>query len=169
MSAPVLPVAQFNELPADDARALLRPVLDSAAWLTAMVNTRPYGSLDAVLDRSDAAARALDALEVASALRSHPRIGERAAGPEQEAAWSREEQAGAAGLAPDVEQALHRGNVEYEQRFGQVFLVCAAGRGPAEILADLNERLDNDPDTEQDVVRRELAAIAKLRLQRVLA
>jgi hypothetical protein len=41
-----------------------------------------------------------------------------------------------------------RGNAEYEARLGHLFLVSAAGRDPAEILAALERRLGNDPDTE---------------------
>jgi 2-oxo-4-hydroxy-4-carboxy-5-ureidoimidazoline decarboxylase len=47
-----------------------------------------------------------------------------------------------------------------------VFLIRAAGRTAEEMLAALDERLRNDPQTERDVVRRELAQIVRLRLLR---
>ena len=52
---------------------------------------------------------------------------------------------------------MARGNAEYEQRFGRIYLVAAAGRSAEDLLGLLHERLDNDPETELDVVRRELA------------
>jgi len=67
-----------------------------------------------------------------------------------------------------VQAALWEGNAAYEERFGHVFLVRAAGRSSAEILALLRERLGNDPGTERDVVRHQLGQIAALRLSAVL-
>nr|MBA3991602.1 2-oxo-4-hydroxy-4-carboxy-5-ureidoimidazoline decarboxylase [Propionibacteriales bacterium] len=57
---------------------------------------------------------------------------------------------------------------EYERRFGHVYLVSAAGRTGEELLAVLRGRLDNDRETERQVVRRELARITRLRLERVV-
>jgi 2-oxo-4-hydroxy-4-carboxy-5-ureidoimidazoline decarboxylase len=56
----------------------------------------------------------------------------------------------------------------YEDRFGRIYLVAAAGRSAEELLALLEARLDNDPETELDVVRRELARITRLRLTDLL-
>jgi 2-oxo-4-hydroxy-4-carboxy-5-ureidoimidazoline decarboxylase len=102
--------------------------------------------------------------DVEQALSAHPRIGERAAGAGREAAWSRQEQADAG----DIPEALREGNVAYERRFGHVFLICATGRTAAEMLAALHERLGNDAETERQTVRRELAAIVRLRLAKAL-
>jgi 2-oxo-4-hydroxy-4-carboxy-5-ureidoimidazoline decarboxylase len=64
---------------------------------------------------------------------------------------------------------LTAGNRAYEDRFGYVYLVCAAGRSAEELLAILTDRLTNDPDTERHVMRNELAKINRLRLQRLLS
>jgi len=61
-----------------------------------------------------------------------------------------------------------RGNAAYEERFGRIYLVAAAGRGAEELLGLLHARLDNDPATELDVVRGELARITRLRLSDLL-
>jgi 2-oxo-4-hydroxy-4-carboxy-5-ureidoimidazoline decarboxylase len=60
--------------------------------------------------------------------------------------------------------AMSRGNATYEERFGRIYLVAAAGRSVEDLLSFLHERLANDPDTELDVVRSELARITRLRL-----
>jgi 2-oxo-4-hydroxy-4-carboxy-5-ureidoimidazoline decarboxylase len=49
-----------------------------------------------------------------------------------------------------------------------VYLVSAAGRSARELLELLGERLANDPATERAVLRRELAKINRLRLERLL-
>jgi 2-oxo-4-hydroxy-4-carboxy-5-ureidoimidazoline decarboxylase len=133
-----------------------------------MVAARPFETLDSALARSDEVLADLAWPDVLAALAAHPRIGDRAAGPSREATWSRQEQAGAANVAGDVRAALHDGNIAYEERFGHVFLIRASGRTAAEMLAALTERLGHDEATEQDVVRRELAAIVHGRLEKTL-
>jgi 2-oxo-4-hydroxy-4-carboxy-5-ureidoimidazoline decarboxylase len=159
-------VAVLDGAAAQDAAVLLRRCCASARWVTGLVAGRPYGSLDRLLAASDAAVAGLGWPDVSEALAAHPRIGERAAGASREAAWSRGEQAGAAGAAADTAAGLAAGNAEYEARFGHVFLICAAGRSGAEMLAELRARLGNRAADEQQVVRRELGAIARLRLAR---
>ncbi len=63
---------------------------------------------------------------------------------------------------------LFEGNVAYEQRFGQVFLIRAAGRSPEEMLAELRRRLTNDPETERRGVVYQLAQITRLRTEKLL-
>jgi 2-oxo-4-hydroxy-4-carboxy-5-ureidoimidazoline decarboxylase len=159
-------VAELDGAEAGEAAGLLRPACASGRWVAGLVGGRPYRSLDALLAASDAAIAGLGWADVEEALAAHPRIGERAAGAGQEAAWSRGEQAGAQAAGADVQAALAAGNAEYEARFGHVFLICAAGRSGAEMLAELRARLANEPGGEQQVVRRELGLIARLRLAR---
>jgi 2-oxo-4-hydroxy-4-carboxy-5-ureidoimidazoline decarboxylase len=157
-------VAVLDGAAAADAAGLLRPSCASARWVAELVAGRPYRSLERLLAASDAAIAGLAWADVSEALAAHPRIGERAAGASREAAWSRGEQAGAAGAAGDVQAGLAAGSAEYEARFGHVFLICAAGRSGEEMLAELHARLGNRKADEQQVVRRELGAIARLRL-----
>jgi 2-oxo-4-hydroxy-4-carboxy-5-ureidoimidazoline decarboxylase len=168
MSEAWVDVAAFDAVSAAAATALLRPVCASTAWLEAIAAHRPYGTFPAVVERSDEVVVALDWPDIEQALSGHPRIGERATGGDRESHWSREEQSTASGATTDDAQALHDGNVAYERHFGHVFLVCATGRTPRQLLDALNERLDNDEDTERQVVRRELAAIVRLRLAKAL-
>jgi 2-oxo-4-hydroxy-4-carboxy-5-ureidoimidazoline decarboxylase len=168
MDAPLVDVAAFDTLGPDAASELLRPSCASSEWLQAMVAGRPYGTLAAVAERSDAVLGELEPHGLDEALAAHPRIGDRPAGDRRESAWSRQEQAQAADAGGEVAQRLRAGNVAYEERFGQVFLICATGRTSEEILAGLTERLGHDLATEQQVVRRELAAIVRLRLERTL-
>jgi 2-oxo-4-hydroxy-4-carboxy-5-ureidoimidazoline decarboxylase len=103
-----------------------------------------------------------------AAMAGHPRIGER-----RLSGWSAGEQAAVQyGAGTDAQQtlaALADGNAAYEQRFGHVFLICATGLGPAEILAALNRRMSNDPATELDVAAAEIGKINELRLRKLVA
>lgn len=161
-------VEVFNSLP--DAR--LEPDLHACcaapAWGAAVLAQRPYQSRAALLAAADAAARALSWSEVLAGLSAHPRIGERAAGDSQEAAWSRREQSAAQAADEEIRAALIEANQAYEQRFGHVFLIFASGRTQGEIVAAARERLTNDEATERSIVADQLRRIALLRLERVL-
>lgn len=168
MTGAPLPVPRFDALDEAAAAAVLRPCCASRAWVDAVVAGRPYLDLATLTAAADAALTALDWSDVREALDAHPRIGERATGAGTEAGWSRTEQSAAATVDERVAADLHAGNVAYEQRFGHVFLICATGRGAAEILAALNDRLGHDPELERTVVRAELQAIVRLRLAKAL-
>ena len=50
-----------------------------------------------------------------------------------------------------------------------MFLICATGRGPADILAELHRRMSNDPDTERTVAAAEVGKINAIRLRQLVA
>jgi 2-oxo-4-hydroxy-4-carboxy-5-ureidoimidazoline decarboxylase len=146
----------------------LRACCAADAWLTRVQAARPIPSVKALLDLSDDTVLSFDAAALEQALAAHARIGERRLGSTTEDRWSRTEQAGALGAEASLAEQIAAGNRAYEERFGHVFLIRAAGRSAEEMLAALTERLRNDPQTEQDVVRRELADIVRLRLLKVV-
>jgi 2-oxo-4-hydroxy-4-carboxy-5-ureidoimidazoline decarboxylase len=159
---------ELNGLPSQRAVALLLDCCASSAWAGQVEAARPFASVDAALDASDAAFATVDQAAVDEALRGHPRIGERAGGQGRAAAWSRQEQAAVDPGDDDVSERIRRANVAYEERFDRVFLVRAAGRGPEEILAEVERRLGNDDVTEALEVREQLRQITRLRLERLL-
>jgi 2-oxo-4-hydroxy-4-carboxy-5-ureidoimidazoline decarboxylase len=63
---------------------------------------------------------------------------------------------------------LAEGNRAYEERFGHIYLVCAAGRNAPELLRILRERLRNEPEVEDQVRRDELRKINELRLAKLI-
>ena len=157
---------RFNALDPDEARTLLRTCLDVPRWVEEVLDGRPYADRGDLLARAGAAAQDLSDAELEGALARHPRIGERAQAG-HDAAFSAREQAGV-GSDADVEARLREGNRAYEERFDRVFLIRAAGRSGPEILAELERRLGNDPDTERTETVRNLAEIAVLRLEQVV-
>jgi 2-oxo-4-hydroxy-4-carboxy-5-ureidoimidazoline decarboxylase len=162
-------VDAFNALPAGRLEDDLRACCAAPAWGAAIIANRPYPDRHAILAAADAASSCLNWDDVRAGLDAHPRIGERAAGDSTEASWSRTEQSAAARSADDTTKAqLIDANRAYEERFGHVFLVFASGRTQAEILQAARERLGNDEATERAIVKEQLRAIARLRLERVL-
>jgi 2-oxo-4-hydroxy-4-carboxy-5-ureidoimidazoline decarboxylase len=159
---------RLNGLPADAAVAELLACCASHRWAHQVSAGRPYPDRDALLSAAEAASNSLDWDGVAEALTAHPRIGERAEGASREAQWSRAEQLGAAATDDSLQAALAEGNRAYEERFGHVFLIRAAGRSGQEMLEALRPRLAHDDATERRVVAAELGEIAQLRLDQLL-
>lgn len=158
-------VSEFDEADADVATDLVAVWAAIPHWVEAVVAGRPYGSVDAVAARADALARDWSHADLDAALAHHPRIGEKPRGSGDEAAASRGEQAAVARASDDVTAAIAAANADYEERFGRVFLIRAAGRSPEEILAEARRRLGNDADTEADEALDQLRQIALLRLR----
>ncbi|MDJ0356216.1 2-oxo-4-hydroxy-4-carboxy-5-ureidoimidazoline decarboxylase [Paenarthrobacter sp. PH39-S1] len=156
---------RFNQLEPSEAVAVLRPCIDVSRWIDEIAQARPFTSIEALLDCAGKAANPFADAEIDSALSHHPRIGERAAGSNAEAALSRSEQAALGPTDAQVAAELVAGNRAYEEKFGRVFLIRAAGRSSREILAALNERLQNTPETENPIVAQQLREIALLRLK----
>ena len=156
---------EFNQADREAAIASLRPCVDITRWCEELADGRPYDSVDDLVARAEIAAAPFTADEVEAALAHHPRIGERAGGEHAEAAMSRAEQAGVDPNDAAIADALAEGNRAYEQKFGRVFLIRAAGRSAQEILEALTERLDNSPAEEEPVVAEQLREIAVLRLK----
>jgi 2-oxo-4-hydroxy-4-carboxy-5-ureidoimidazoline decarboxylase len=157
-------VTELDRATVAGATAALRPCCASTRWVSQLVAGRPYRTLDALSQASDAAIAALDWPDIEEALAAHPRIGDRPTGADREAAWSRQEQAGTSPAGPGAQAALRAANADYEQRFGHVFLICATGLQTSDMLIALHGRMSNDPATEHEVVRAELGKIAVLRL-----
>jgi 2-oxo-4-hydroxy-4-carboxy-5-ureidoimidazoline decarboxylase len=161
-------VEAFNALPDDEAILRLAGCLRAPGWAVSLLAGRPYPDRESLLATAYRFGVVLDDDDLAAALSTHPRIGERPAGADLDAVHSRTEQGGVNAEDPELAAQLRAGNAAYEAKFDRVFLIRAAGRSGPEILAALNERLANDAEAEARVVRDQLAQIAQLRLGALL-
>jgi 2-oxo-4-hydroxy-4-carboxy-5-ureidoimidazoline decarboxylase len=158
----------FNTAPAERAAEVLAACNAAPRFAEEVLAGRPYPSAAALVARAGEVSRSLSWDEVTTALAAHPRIGDRVAGSSAEAAASRREQS-AMGTADDrLRAAVLEGNRAYEERFGTVFLIRAAGRSAEEMLAELQRRLGNPPDEERAEVTEQLAQITALRVRGIV-
>jgi len=156
---------EFNAADPSAAASVVGVWAAIPAWVDAVVTGRPYASVDALTSRAAALADEWGVADLDAALAHHPRIGRRPIGTGAEAAASHREQASMTDAAAGVTAAIAAGNAAYEQRFGRVFLIRAAGRAPEQILAELQRRLSNDDEAEAAEALAQLAEIAILRLR----
>ena len=73
------------------------------------------------------------------------------------------------GDAPrEVARKLAELNAAYFKKFGFIFIVCATGKSPAELLALLVDRLHNPKYVELETAAVEQAKITRLRIEKWL-
>ena len=159
----------FNEQPPDRVVQALRSCNAAPRFAAEVAAGRPYRDVDTLVARAEEVARSLPWDEVALALAAHPRIGDRVDGSSAVAQASRREQSSMGRADEGTRTALVEGNRAYEERFDHVFLIRAAGRSPAEMLAELRRRLGNDEETERAETTEQQAQITALRVRGLVA
>jgi 2-oxo-4-hydroxy-4-carboxy-5-ureidoimidazoline decarboxylase len=164
-------LARWNSLdPAAAAREAL-PCCGSQAWAAALASKRPFTDTASMVEASAAVWFALPEAAWQEAFDSHPRIGQKHAqsvATKKSLQWSAQEQRAALSTDEVVKQALEEANLRYEQRYGRIFIVCATGKTPSEILAILEIRMRNDAASEFREAAEQQRQITQLRLQRWL-
>ncbi len=134
-------------------------------WVEDVASRAPFATLDELLAVASAEATPLSPDEIDEAIAHHPRIGEKPKGEGTAQQFSRSEQ----GADTEFADEIAAGNAAYEERFGRVFIIRAAGRTRREILDELTRRLTLDDAVELQVVGEQLRDIALLRLEKLFS
>jgi 2-oxo-4-hydroxy-4-carboxy-5-ureidoimidazoline decarboxylase len=165
------PYRVLNALSPRAARMALGRACGSQRWVDGMMGRLPFASAGLMWQAVDEEWARLGKDDYLEAFAQHPKIGEdvdqlRSKFRSTET-FSREEQSGVIDADEKTLLALRDGNLAYEKRFGHIFIVCATGKSAREMLALLNERIDNDAEVELAVAAAEQLQITKLRLQKL--
>jgi 2-oxo-4-hydroxy-4-carboxy-5-ureidoimidazoline decarboxylase len=160
-------LARWNELSDEAAAAEILPCCGATAWARGVAALRPIETAEALALTSDTVWASLSPEDWMEAFNSHPRIGQtHAKATAQSLAWS----AGEQGAPDEIAKAkLAVGNARYEERFGRIFIVCATGKTPMEMLAILEARLTNNGETEMLEAAEQQRLITQIRLRKWLA
>jgi OHCU decarboxylase len=164
-------LAHWNATTLGAAAMQILPCCGSQAWALKMAARRPFTDEASLAAASDETWCDLTESDWLEAFRSHPRIGESSepsSSAERSVAWSVQEQKSAEHTDEAVKIALAKGNREYEQKFGRIFIVCATGKSAPEILNILRRRLQNDATTELQEAAEEQRQIMQIRLRKWL-
>ena len=163
-------LGRLNGLNVKDALAEFLRCCGSQRWARALAERRPFASGADLLAAADEIWPQLSREDWLEAFAAHPRIGDLEALRKKFATtadWCASEQAGVAGAGDEILQALAASNRLYEERFGYLFIVCAAGKGAAEMLEILRRRLENSAIDEFAIAAEEQAKITRLRLEKL--
>ena len=161
----------LNQLSPADAERALKACCASSAWVTKMLEHRPFATSDRVLAAADEIWTKLGRSDTLEAFAGHPKIGESLATLRERFAktahWSSQEQARVALATDELLEELRQLNLAYEQRFGYIFIVCATGKSAEEMLDLLKARLHHSPEQELGVAAEEQAKITRIRLEKL--
>jgi len=157
-------LGELNALEPSRAQHEFLRCCGSSRWAAAMTAARPFETVDAMETRASAIWSSLAREDWLEAFAAHPKIGEQ----RKVSAWSAAEQAGMQSADSVVRTQLAAFNADYEARFGYIFIVCATGKSPAEMLSLLEARLPNDPDRELPIAAEEQRKITALRLAKLV-
>ena len=156
----------------DDFVAYFGGVFEESPWIAREAwESRPFGSVDAlhaamvwVVEHSPRAAR----LEL---IRAHPDLAGKAAIAGALTPESTREQtaAGLDRLTPAQYERITTLTAAYRERFGFPFVVCAREQTADSIIATAAARLEARPDDEEQTALSEIAKIARLRLDDLVA
>jgi len=156
-------LAALNALVPAVAAAEFMRCCGARRWAERMTSARPFATEADLFAAAEHLWSGLASKDWLEAFAAHPRIGGVAT-----SAWSRAEQTGVTDAGSDVQPELARLNVEYEARFGHVFLICATGRSADEMLNELRRRLHHGPAEELRTAAAEQTKITRLRLEKLL-
>lgn len=162
---------ELNTLDAGAAASVLQRCCGASRWARCMVEARPFQSQAELLDTADALWQQMERQDILEAFSHHPKIGADIESLRRKfastQAWASREQAGVSQATEGVLEALRDGNLQYEHRFGYIFIVCASGKSAQEMLDLLRARLTNSPEQELTIAAGEQARITRLRLEKL--
>ncbi len=147
-------------------------VFEHSPWIAAEAwHARPFASVVALHEAMYAVMYAAPLERKLTLIRAHPDLAGKAAVTGELTPESTREQssAGLDRLSPDEFAAFTRMNNAYRETFGFPFVICVREHTKDSILASFAERLKHSRDEEITTALGEIAKIARLRLQDVVA
>jgi 2-oxo-4-hydroxy-4-carboxy-5-ureidoimidazoline decarboxylase len=151
--------------------AALAGVFEDSPWVAAaVVDGRPFASPPALHTAMVEAVRRADPQAQLQLLRAHPDLAGRlaSAGRLTEASTAEQQSAGLDRLDEATLARFLALNETYHTRFGFPFIVAVRGLDVAEILERFEARLANPVEVERATALKEVAKIARMRLEATL-
>lgn len=162
---------ELNKLPSDEAESEFKDCCGSTEWARQMTDARPFLMVDDLYRAAEIKWFALTPADWLEAFAAHPRIGSTkptASQKARSAEWSKGEQSGVRDADKRVLNDLAEANRLYLDKFGFIFIVCAAGKTADEMLEICRARLGNSIETELDLAAAEQSKITAIRLNKLL-
>lgn len=159
-------LADFNNLNKEQAATHLFACCGSQKWSSLMMHHFPFVSEKQLVDAS--ASIWYDECSEADWRESfahHPKIGDVKSLTEK---FAGKEQAGVAVASAKTIAELAQANTDYENKFGFIFIVCATGKSATEMLALLQDRLQNTTEEELHIAMGEQQKISIIRFKKLL-
>ena len=165
-------LSELNQLPQNQLKEQLTKCCGASIWVEKMASLFPFSAKEHLMQKADEVWNSLAKKDWVEAFRHHPKIGDSKSLKEKfdnTAKWAAGEQASVQQASQQTIEALAKGNKEYEDKFGYIFIVCATGKSAEEMLHILKARLPNKPEEEIKIAAAEQAKITRIRLEKLLS
>ena len=163
----------LNQMNEENCFEALMRCCGSRKWAKEMVDKRPYLSDSNVHEKAISIWSNLEKCDYLEAFSHHPQIGADVSSLRKKfkttASWSASEQSGVSQAKDSTLHLLAKGNKDYIDKFGYIFIVCASGKSASEMLALLLDRLPSTPEEEILIAAGEQAKITALRLEKLIS
>ena len=162
-------IAAFDHLPLEEKKTLLFQCCGSMAWVSKMIAMPPVEDLIDLFEDAEEKWYECTEADWKEAFGHHPKIGDIDALRKKFAGdqFAGGEQSSIRGATEETLKLLAKGNKNYEEKFGYIFIVYATGKTAEEMLGILNSRLMNTPAEEIMIAMDEQNKITKLRLEKI--
>lgn len=156
----------FNSLSKEEASQLLFSCCGSKHWTNEMMLQFPFINEQKLIEAAtDIWYNKCCETDWRESFTHHPKIGDINNLKEK---FAGKEQAGVSSASDEEINALAKANVDYENKFGFIFIVCATGKSAQEMLDLLNDRLKNSVDEELNIAMGEQQKITIIRFKKLL-
>ncbi|WP_420589416.1 2-oxo-4-hydroxy-4-carboxy-5-ureidoimidazoline decarboxylase [Bacterioplanoides sp.] len=164
-------VEQLNQLNEQDAAFAFENCCTSKNWIEGMVAARPYANVEQCLSVAETVWSKLGESDFLQAFEGHPKIGDVSSLKAKYAHTKKlasGEQSSVNEASDEVIERLAKGNNDYHDKNGFIFIVCATGKSAAEMLELLEQRLPNSREQELVNAAAEQAKITAIRINKLL-
>lgn len=160
----------INKQTEQDATHTFMQCCTSSTWVKKMIASRPYTNIDELFNAANDHWIGLEESDYLEAFDGHPKIGDVNSLMKKYAntkALAAGEQSGMSAADEHTITQLAQGNIDYQHKFGFIFIVCATGKSAAKMNEILQTRLGNDRDTELLNAAEEQRKIFHIRLSKL--
>ena len=157
----------LNAQTPEDFTSSLSTIFEHSPWVPAAVAAqRPFADVTALHAAMVQAVQGAGEPRQLELIRAHPDLGARL----KMSTESVSEQAGVGldRLSPELFERFSGLNAQYKERFGFPFIIAVRNHTRESILAAFEQRVHHDAPTELETALREIAEIARFRLEDLL-
>ena len=162
---------KINNANTEDIYRIFESCCCAPKWIEGMTNARPFSDPNALFKLSETCFSQLTEIDYLVAFEGHPQIGNLQTLQKKYANTSgsaSHEQSGMSEAQKSVLEEMHKLNIDYLEKFGFIFIVCASGKSAQEMLDLIKSRINNDRQSELTIAGNEQAKITQIRLEKLL-
>lgn len=157
---------EFNNLDKNAAAKELFSCCGSGKWVSLLMNDFPFRSGAVFVEKATTVwYKECSKKDWLEAFGHHPRIGDKKSLAEK---FAGKEQAAVASATEQLIELLAKANIDYEKKFGFIFIVCATGKSADEMLRLLGDRLNNSAEEELNIAMGEQHKITLIRFNKLI-